>query len=507
MAGEDQGAGINDVRLRQMFYDEREHKAIATRYKRRRQLNDEEKQLMRDARMDPSATIENRNEKDIQMLLDLNFPGIEEGYVSVVKRRMSTSEKLPLPLSPINETSSTSIGRLSLGDFPVDSMDGSIDPGSETIASVSLAMAQSLDICLSEFVGTPTVPVVQQAVNQVRRTVSEGDMPTVTRGLTKQWCSDVANKVLVCGNDLNNNGDVKRTTVQLQSIIAKSVTVLGTSLEVDVPEFHTDFIEDSKEMSSQKNNSGPSSIVDPSKLIDWCTEVASKLEECAEELDDVVIDDDAEESIISSSMPSSNTSLIEGKATRFASTDLTIESANTINQNSNRKAVPRSSSSSIFSVMSSQKNASADDSDSVDSECSSPDPFSPEEEEINMVSLPSNTQRILNATSISTIKKAIPTAKSTPAFNVNTLMKSMKDSHFQLHRSLPGDNPKVSPPPLYRQWSDMSTAKGNTDTKVLEGKAQNRLRRFLFNVLPYLLLVVAVFVLGVIVASKVILDL
>jgi len=260
--GENNGAGQKEVRLRQMFYCEREHGAISRKMKRRTLLTDDEKEMMNDAKIDPSSLKRSYGEDERQKLLellDVNFPGIE-------KEDTTDNEG-------DNTGSESSLAKASLAT-------------ESGLAKASLAMAQSLDICLGELTAKPTVPGVQQ---QLRHTFPKGIRPPVTKNEAKEWCSQVAEELSSHVSSASaTDATIKSSIAKVQSIITKSA--LGRRMEFEESAIDTKeemkLDEDEIALSQTKSSDSQSDGLDSSKLVDWVTAVASQLEACAEELDD-----------------------------------------------------------------------------------------------------------------------------------------------------------------------------------------------------------------------------
>lgn len=152
-AGENEGAGQSEVRLRQMFYCEREHGAISRKMKRRALLTDDEKQMIHDAKIDPSSVKKGYTEKDAQKLLEL----LEDAFPGIEKRDDTGNEQASLK----KEVASHAMQ-----------------------SSLALAMAQSLDNCLGGLSDMPTVPAIQK---RMHHTVTEGIRPQISQAEAKEW--------------------------------------------------------------------------------------------------------------------------------------------------------------------------------------------------------------------------------------------------------------------------------------------------------------------------------
>ena len=235
-----------------MFYCEREHGNISRKVKRRTILTDAEKQFIDDATIDPcSMTKKSYNEKEREKLLeqlDITFPGIEK------------DEEI-------------------MGEEAAKEEDSQV---SDTLARASLAMAKSLDICLSGLTDKPTLPAVQQ---RLRHTFSEGMKSQVTKAEAKDWCNQVAGRLSTFANSTaaTTDSSMKVSLAKIQRIITESALGTGMSFEEDEEE-ETKLDEDEIALSQTKSES--ERVEDLMKLAEWVTAVASQLDACAEELTD-----------------------------------------------------------------------------------------------------------------------------------------------------------------------------------------------------------------------------
>ncbi len=506
--GENQGAGLDEIRHRQMFYDELEHKRVIRKIQRREVLGGVEKEIMRDAINDPSASISKNNENDIQMLLDLHFPGVEEGYSSLMKSKLSASQRQSL--DTIEEGVHGNCKHSSLADGE----DASVDHDHNTIASVSLAMAQSLDSCLGEFIEKPTVPMVQECANRGRRTVSNGDKPSITRKWTRQWCSEVAKKVSFCASTLSDSDqDLRRSAAHLQNIVTRSASTFDVNSIADdlaEPTIGSTAKNSEKESFKTATMGSITSNSNSTKIADWCTEVASRLEECAEELDDVVVNNDE--------IDEAMTRLEDPVSERRASVEQVDSSLNLVaskkiseagsdgNSGAN-KIYRRSSSSSIFSMFDGVKGESGSDSGSDLVNNSEFFPLESKDSEGKGLSM--RVRSSLNKITVSTLNEAIRGHTSTRSTeDIEKLLKSMKESHYQMHRSHPNNLKAASFLRKSETQSSYNTIKAGNAKGVnsvsLTGKSGNEKtkRRSWFSMFAYLLMILLVFFLGVFAASK-----
>jgi len=277
--GEYEGLPQREIRLRQMFYCDREHQSLKRKIKqsRRTELTESAKVMILDAEIDPSVvrmTKKQKSERALKELLDLNFPGIDHAEEENVEGKWSSSK--------------------------FDS------PNENTLARVSLALAKSLDTCLGDVTDKPTVPDVER---QMRRTYTEGMGANLTPKDIKAWCSDVAQRL----STLSDQGE-RPPLDKIQSFITNSVGSLRVppSLdEQDDQEPNIDEVATRKvvpvctlssldgqhsrtSLGSQESKVAEDEIAqreeamqaNDSIIVDWCTAVSSKLDAFAQDLDD-----------------------------------------------------------------------------------------------------------------------------------------------------------------------------------------------------------------------------
>ncbi|KAL7539002.1 hypothetical protein ACHAXR_008952 [Thalassiosira sp. AJA248-18] len=265
--GENEGAGHSEVRLRQMFYCEREHGTISRKMQRRSLLTEDEKEMINDATLDPSSLTkgyDKEEEQKLLTLLDLNFPGIEKDDDDDSK---GAFPNLGAEAGAVNTFSA-------VGD---------------SLAKASLGLAQSLDTCFAELAEKPTVPLVQK---RLQRTTADGMRPPVTKNAAKEWCLQMAEKLSTHVSSVDmTDATLKSSIVKLQSIVVAESTP-GSRMDVeegsidDTVKEEMKLSEDEIALSQTKNHGSQSDDPDSSKLVDWVTAVASQLEAMAIELDD-----------------------------------------------------------------------------------------------------------------------------------------------------------------------------------------------------------------------------
>jgi len=241
----DDGEAPKEIRLRQMFYCEREHGAIARKMERKSLLSDDERDMMKDARADPSIVKkDNRDKEHLERLEKLckKLPGIDN----------------------------------------VDAFDEAFTAARNSLERLSLAIATSLDICFGEVMEKSAKCALQSRLQQLSKVKCR---PTVTKSEARAWCSQVANKLSSCAISANiNEVTIDSSIAKIQSIIVDSVHESRTEFkETESEEMKLD--EDEMALSETRRTGNLSLLLDPSELIEWVTVVASLLVECAEELD------------------------------------------------------------------------------------------------------------------------------------------------------------------------------------------------------------------------------
>ena len=239
-----------------MFYCEREHSALTRKMKRRSVLTDAEKDMMNDARIDPSAS-ERRGSysgESLQKLMGLlqeNFPGIEDKSTTDVEDGESSNA---------DDTASVE------GADSVKLMD--------SFVNVSMAMAKSLDACLGELTEKPTVSKVRK---QMHHSIAEGIKPDISQVEVKKWCSSLADELSTHVNAVNSVGatgaSIKSSVAKIQGVIAQSaiglsgVSFAGSTLDKDDEETKMD--EDGMAKLETKSSESQTDDIDSGKLIDW----------------------------------------------------------------------------------------------------------------------------------------------------------------------------------------------------------------------------------------------
>ena len=348
--------GRKEIRLRQMFYCEREHESIIRKSKRRSALSEDEKRLIYDASMDPTSVANKSYKKDeideLLNLLDIHFPGIDdESYLSTI--RESTTSSLP-PSSVSGEA--------------IPKSDNLGPAAHEVFASLTMAMANSLDECFGEDIGaTKAADVVKQKIYAA----STLERKKLDEKASKMWVSQVSKKLTLCSQNGANISKVHK--VLLESVVGDDASL---EEEMKIDEDHV--------AQSESEESG----IDVVELTDWCNDVASKLEECAIELEalsphELDISDDSDED--------DNESTVDGYMP---------------------DAAPKNAEEDVLEGMINKRM-----SDEADDNAN---------------------QRLINATSVATIEEAIPKSTKITASRADEMLKKMKDSHFMKKSSPTG---------------------------------------------------------------------
>jgi len=365
--GEDGGAGLNEIRLRQMFYSADEHSDITRKIKRRKSLTEIEKAFMADARIDPCATIKRKKgyskteEQKLLHQLSINFPGIEDDSVN---ERTSSLEGMDFVTTTRSESDIST-----LEETP--------------IVKASLSMAKSLDLCFHP--ARSTVPKVEQ---QMRHTITEGMKINCSISEYKSWCVEVGEKLTTIARSESNSDDsIKSIVSKMQSVIAKSVTLRpGMSLDVDVEREEGNVDEEDKSTDLD---------IEHSELVEWVAAVASQLEGAALELDD------DEESLAHDDDKSFNQSV--GKAAG--------DKASKLKEGEETKGSTRPSPLTI-----SPKRRDGSDQDVWDKVLSSP------KKGLDKSSSPSSNsrRRLKSSSSVSSIREALPSKPKSKKTKVQT---------------------------------------------------------------------------------------
>eukprot|EP00804_Cyclotella_cryptica_P020557 CCRYP_003404-RC/>CCRYP_003404-RC protein AED:0.03 eAED:0.03 QI:1188/1/1/1/0.75/0.6/5/29/984 len=397
------GANPDEIRKRQMFYDEREHKSIERKVKRRARLTQSQIEMLRDARVDPSAgerKDDSDKEQKILSLLNMHFPRIEGSIVSINAEKNRESSKLSL--QKIDEANS-------MHSDPA----GVCQPGN-VFPSLSLAIAESLDNCLGEYLEQPTVQIVKQVVLERGVAGFDDEVLPMTASSVKQWCFDVAQQLSMVAS---SSGEHLRGSIShLQNIVVSSAKgTVAESLTYSKAELKEEM--DSSDLYN--------------KVRDWCSSVVSKLDICAEELDEQDNDDSTQFSFNEEEVESTPFSF-HGKATGDEPLD---KLPGTIKELSSMRKQSYDAIKSLQSVLPicNQKDTEPDDSDSVNSDDSLLKQAASQNQSGTFTS--SNTERLLRASTLSPFSREIPSRNSVPAHKFEPLLKNMRDSHFEMHRS------------------------------------------------------------------------
>ena len=259
------GLGENDlevapleIRLRQMFYCEREHGAIARKIERKSILCDDERAMIKDASADPSIGMKDyQDTNNLQWLERLckNLPGMDNAATT---DEMASLESVAAAASEKNYAGAVYT----------------------SLEKVSMAMATSLDKCFGEFMDNSAKFAVQSRLRQ------SSTHPTVTNSEASAWCLQVADKLSACANSSNINDVTTDSSIaKIKSIIVDSVRESRMSFEDNGSE-EMKLDEDEIALSETRRTGNLSLELDSSQLVEWVAAVASQLVECAEEMDD-----------------------------------------------------------------------------------------------------------------------------------------------------------------------------------------------------------------------------
>ena len=383
--GEYGGANPDEIRKQQMFYDEREHKSIERKVRRRRQLSVSEQSLLKDARFDPAAmgsTNAYNNEHKIVKLLSTHFPGVDE--TSVTPKHSNSTSKV--------------------GDIR---------------ASLSLAMAESLDACLGEYLEAPTVDLVQQSLRQQSSLGHAHDGSQMTASEVKDWCYDVASKLSLSASHRGEQS--KRSISQIQDVLVSSA---GGHVAENLEGFET------------KEEDVSPDVVD--EVNGWCMTVLSKLDTCAEELADHDDDESTQYSFNDEMVGDDNSASDVESLTEMVGTGQSKRSS------TSSTASDTNEFQLYLPPLTVKNEADAKDSDSIDSDDEIWQEATSRRQSANINS--GSLQRVLRASTLATYNETVSTGEAKSDRNMEPLLKSMRTSHFQVHRSENANNIGTSSP-------------------------------------------------------------
>mmetsp|Transcript_24238 Transcript_24238/g.48207 ORF Transcript_24238/g.48207 Transcript_24238/m.48207 type:complete len:1253 (+) Transcript_24238:231-3989(+) len=348
---DDDEYGPKEIRRRQMFYCEREHESIIHKSKRRLALTEDEMQLISDASMDPTSSnksYEKGEVKELLSLLNIHFPGIDDENDPSTLMKSTTSS-----LSPASESGE------------VTQLSDVVEPAAtDVFASLSVAMAKSLDECFGEIGATKTAEVVKQQLF----TASTLERKKLDAKGSKLWVSQVSKRLSSC---LHEGATITKVQKVLLESVAEGDVLLDEEMKVD---------EDQVALSESEE-----SPVDGAELADWCTTVASKLEECAMEL---------EAMYSPSELDFSDNSDVDDNESIGDEYDVRPDAKNTYDD--------------VLEGMINRK--------------------------LSIESDDNASQRFVNATSVATIDEAIPKSTRISASRADELLKKMKESHFSMKK-------------------------------------------------------------------------
>ena len=158
-----------------------------------------------------------------------------------------------------------------------------VGSGYNAFTKTCLALAQSLDSCLGGLTENSTLLAVEQKVND---SLTGGTRPPITKNEVKMWCSQTAE--MLSKSATATDASVRSSVAMMQSIIVKSALGPGVSFSQDDDESNgeeTKLDEDEIALSLSERKSADS-VEDLHLLADWANRIASQLEACAQELDD-----------------------------------------------------------------------------------------------------------------------------------------------------------------------------------------------------------------------------
>ncbi len=256
-----------------------------------------------------------------------------------------------------------------------------VDSGYNAFTKACLALAQSLDSCLGGLTENSTLLAVEQKVND---SVTGGTRPPITKDEVQMWCSQTAKRLSTHAKSASaTDASIRSSVAMMQSIIAKSALGPGVFFSEDDDESNreeTQFDEDEIALSLSGRKSA-NAVEDLHLLADWADRIASQLEACAQELDD----------------------------------DQDSEILNSIG----RGVKPADQPKQVLPSTETDQEHSSDQ----DAALALREEKIPQKREPNVMS----KSRFREATSISTLKDALPKSKADRKSNIETLLKIAKD--------------------------------------------------------------------------------
>jgi hypothetical protein len=252
--GENNGVGQQEIRLRQMFYCDREHIAIVRKFDRRTALTDDEKEMVNDAPGIKKKYDDEELQKLLKQLED-EFPVID---------RATASAERSLLASTVAARSRSGVGKVQ-----------------NSCTNASLALAQSLDSCIGGLSERSTLVVVEQKLND---SSTVGPSATITKNEMKVWCSQIAERLSTIVRKAMTDANVQSSIAKIQSIIAESALGPGASFakeedEKNIEEMKLDEDEIALSLSEKTDSSEVLGL-----LADWVDRVVSQLQAFAQEL-------------------------------------------------------------------------------------------------------------------------------------------------------------------------------------------------------------------------------
>jgi hypothetical protein len=326
---------------------------------------------------------------------------------------------------------------------------------------MSLVIAESLDDCLGDHLDTSnvsTVEIVKQSLNEQKPPASFGESSEMTASAAKQWCTDISQRLPLSASALSTNS--KEAVLHLQNVLVASVCGKPAD-SLTVSKSETKEEADSPELKE--------------KLSDWCATLVRKLESCVDDIEDQDIDESTRHASADNYDGESSDESIDELAhstKRVSSMKRNVDSAYDAIDSTNFMAL----------VDDQKKRTEADDSDSVHSD----DNVWKQATSHTQSNQSSNMDRVLRASLISTFNEAVTSGKLVSASQIEPLLKSMRNSHFDVHRD--SIDVKVQ-------------TNAATDNKLLVSNGDNIAKK-IFSGVQYLVLALAVFSIGAFIAFK-----
>lgn len=271
-------------------------------------------------------------------------------------------------------------------------------------ASISLAIAEDLDENLGEHLDTSTVELVQQSLKH-QSALGQTNDPLMTEPEVKKWCYDLASKISL------QSEQSTRSISQIQSIIVSSAGGIAESLP------------NKKEISPN--------VLD--EVNGWRMSVLSKLDSLSEELEDHHDDDESVDySVYDEALEESERIQSKKGLAGYGDSEKSLKGS-TADDPEIDLLVQQSYDN---------KNSNDNDSDSIGSDDAAWQQAASRRNSDIMNS--NNLQRVLRASALATFDEAV-SGKNTgrdlsSSHQAEPLLKSMRESHFKIHRSYNTDD-------------------------------------------------------------------